>query len=94
MTRRQIIADDDSDEEPALPPPPAPVAPAAPPPQQWFPEAASMAETSEALLVERLRQVLLTAAPGTSCRSTSWAGSSSRMPLATAGLRKTLPWRG
>jgi len=63
MARRRVIADDDSDEEPALPPPPALVAATAPPLQQSLPESASMAETSEALLIEKLRQVLLTAAP-------------------------------
>jgi len=63
MARRRVIADDDSDEEPDLPPPPALVVAAAPTPQQSFPESASMAETSEALLIEKLRQVLLTAAP-------------------------------
>jgi len=63
--QRRIIADDDSDEEPGttLLPPPAPVAPAAPPPQHYVPDSVPMADTSEALLVEKLRQVLLTAAP-------------------------------
>jgi len=44
-----------------IPLPPTPVAPTALPPQHT--ESASMTETSEALLIEKLRQVLLTAAP-------------------------------